>query len=109
MAIDLYERICRALDLVSTPMALEVLDKLVNNLPYGHLADSATIRHAIECLRSVGAVQARAHLSSIGVPAIALTPHGRRLFWRLASIQEAAGRQAMIDSTVINPFRSTAD
>ncbi|GAA1883889.1 hypothetical protein [Asanoa iriomotensis] len=109
MAIDLYERICRALDLVSTPMALEVLEKLVDDLPYGHLADSATIRHAIECLRSVGAVQARAQLSSIGVPAIALTPHGRRLFRRLASMQDVPGRQSMIDSTVIKPLRSTAD
>jgi hypothetical protein len=93
MARDLYERICKALDFLGMPMALEVLDGLVHERPYSHLADSGTIGAAVECLRSVGAVRLVAHSEDAGLPAVEVTTRGRTLFWRLVEIQQLATYQ----------------
>jgi hypothetical protein len=94
MAHDLYERICKALDFVDKPMALEVLDRLVHERPYSQLADSATISAAVDCLCSFGAVRLAPNGERVGAPVVELTTRGRALFWRLVEIQQLARQQA---------------
>jgi hypothetical protein len=101
MAHDLYERICKALDFVGKPMALEVLDRLVHERPYSQLADSATISAAVECLCSFGAVRLapNSERERVGVPAVELTTRGRALFWRLVEIQHLARQQSVQEAS----------
>jgi hypothetical protein len=97
MARDLYERLCQALDLLNTPMALEVLERLVNERPYSHLADSATIGRAVECLDSIGAVCTCTGLANRGAPLVVPTPRGRYLLGRLIRLQEMLRREDQQD------------
>jgi len=93
MARDLYERISQALDLIGTPLALEVLDDLVHGRwPYSRTDDTATMIAAINCLGSVGAIRRTRQLIPTGVPLVELTPRGHDLFWRLVEIEKLAGQ-----------------
>lgn len=101
MAQNMAEAICRALDVIGTPCVLEVLEDLANGRsPYLRDDDPATIRAAIDCLRSVGAITSAPRVSGFVGAHVAITPHGRVLFDRLVEIEEIAARCGIGDDQV---------
>jgi hypothetical protein len=107
MAQNLPGAICRALDLIGTPCALEVLEDLAQGRsPYLRDDDTAMITTAVDCLRDIGAIKSAPRLSESGAATVEITPQGRVLFERLVEIEEMAARHGVGDDRSVRSLRS---
>jgi len=107
MAQNLPDAICRVLDLIGTPCALEVLEDLAQDRsPYLRDDDTAMITAAVDCLRDIGAIKSAPRLSESGAADVEITPQGRVLFKRLVEIEEMAARHGVGDDRAVRPLGS---
>jgi hypothetical protein len=97
------DALSKALDLIHTPAALEVLGALSDGRsPYEVSAPPAVVTHAVELLRDLGAavttprpVDDRGHVTTI-------TERGRALYRRLVEIENSASADPPLRATRAN-------
>jgi hypothetical protein len=91
MTLLTYAAVSDALDLIGTPLALEVLgDLAAGRAPDARGEDRQTMAAAFDRLTGIGAATTPQQDSEPGSGRIEITPQGKELYWRLVEIEQMA-------------------